>query len=57
MDAMDMELTVSSVRCRIHIHLYASLSGNGPNCATAFFAPEDWNVQRACQVDNVRALK
>ncbi|OJA11629.1 hypothetical protein AZE42_05471 [Rhizopogon vesiculosus] len=29
---------------------------NGPNCATAFFAPEDWDVQRECQANNVNLL-
>jgi hypothetical protein len=39
----------------IYMFIYSWLSGNEPNCATAFFAPEDWDVQRECQANNVRS--
>ncbi|KAG0697277.1 hypothetical protein DFH29DRAFT_160492 [Suillus ampliporus] len=29
---------------------------NDPNCATAFFAPEDWYAQRQCEANNVDLL-
>ncbi|KAG2134199.1 uncharacterized protein EDB93DRAFT_851360 [Suillus bovinus] len=29
---------------------------DGPNCAVAFYAPEDWYAQRQCEADNVNLL-
>lgn len=52
-DATDLEPIVSLVWYGIHVYAYNLLQGNSPNCAVAFYAPEDWYAQRQCETNNV----